>query len=126
MRFLHELAVFTAILCIAFAIVFVVAWAVGSPLGLDGRRAALLAGVFLCFWLPAFANVHIGVTGGRGESSRDRVCAAIRAFGMLVCSAVLTARLVAPGLGLWYCVPMLIGGCVLSWGTLFFENKKHA
>src|SRR2546423_962136 len=59
MRFLFELAVFGVIASIAFAVVFGLTWAVGSPFGLDGKRAALFAAVFLCF-----------VVGGGGGGRR--------------------------------------------------------
>lgn len=123
MRFLFELAVFGVIASVAFAIVFGVTWAVGSPLGLEGRQAALFAAVFLYFWLPAFANVHIAVRGCGGESPRARVCAGVRAFGMLVCSAVLTAPLVASGFSLAYGVLLFVAGSVLWWGSCFFEDR---
>jgi hypothetical protein len=125
MRFLFELAVFGAIAGVAFAIVFATTWAIGSPFGLDGGRAALLAGVFLCFWLPAFANVHIAVTGSGGESRRERVCAGVRAFGMLLCSAVLTAPMVASRLSWSLSVPLLLAGQVFWWGSCAFEDRWH-
>ena len=69
------------------AIVFGIAWVVGIPFGLGAEKAALLAAVALCFWFPGFANVHIAISGER-EKRRARISAAIRAFGILLCSAV--------------------------------------
>jgi hypothetical protein len=122
MRFLFELAVFGVIASIAFGVVFGFTWAVGSPFGLDAGRAALSAGVFLCFWLPAFANVHVAVSGSRGESLTGRACAGVRAFGMLVCSAVLTAPLAGSGFSWSLCVPLFLVGQVFWWGSCFFED----
>ncbi|OWK45767.1 hypothetical protein [Fimbriiglobus ruber] len=123
MRFLFELAVFGVIAGVAFAVVFSLTWAVGSPFGLESKRAALFAGVFLCFWLPAFANVHIAVSGSGGESGRERVCAGVRAFGMLVCSAVLTAPLAASGFTWSLGIPLFLAGQVFWWGSCFFEDR---
>jgi hypothetical protein len=98
MRFLFELAVFAVLAGIAFCIVFGITWAVGSPFGLDAGRAGLLALLVLCFWFPAFANVHIAAGGSGGQSVRERICASVRAFGMLVCSAILSLRAGGSGL----------------------------
>jgi hypothetical protein len=125
MRFLFELTVFGVIATIAFAIVFSITWAVGSPFGLDGRRATLFAVVFLCFWLPAFANVHIAVSGSDGESRRARVCAGVRAFGMLMCSAVFAAPLVVSRFSLAVGAPLFVGS-LFWWGSCFFEDRLAA
>jgi hypothetical protein len=123
MAFLLELGVFGVIASLAFAVIFALTWAVGSPFGLAGRHAAWLAVAFLGICLPAFANVHIAVRGSDGASARARACAAVRAFGMLVCAAVLTAPLTAPGLSFRYAVALFIGGSVLWWGSCFWEDK---
>ena len=120
MRFLYELAVFGAMAAVAFGIVFAVAWAVGSPFGLEPTGAAMLAALALCFWLPAFANVHIAV-GGDGAKPRARVSAAIRAFGMLLCSAVLTAPVVTIGLSFAFGVPLFIFGSLCWWGSFAYD-----
>jgi hypothetical protein len=122
-RFLFELAVFGVIAGIAFAVVFGLTWAVGSPFGLDRGRAGVLAVVFLCVWLPAFGNVHIAVGGSGGESGRERMCAGVRGFGMLLCSAVLTAALVASGFSWPVGVPLFLGGQVFWWGSCVFEDR---
>jgi hypothetical protein len=120
MRFLQELAVFGVMAAVAFAIVFAVAWAVGTPFGLEPNGAAILAALVLCFWLPAFANVHIAV-GGDGAKPRARVSAAIRAFGMLLCSAVLTAPVVTIGVSLALGVPLFAFGSLCWWGSFAYD-----
>lgn len=125
MRFLFELGVFGVIAGIAFVMVFGVTLALGSPLGLDVRGAALLAGLILVFWLPAFGNVHIAVSG-HDESPRARVCAGVRAFGMLLSSAVLTAPVVTSGFSWWLGGPLLLVGQVCWWGSCLFESRRQA
>jgi hypothetical protein len=120
MRFLHELAVFGAMAAVAFAIVFAVAWTVGSPFGLEPTGAAILAALVLCFWLPAFANVHIAV-GGDGAKPRARVSAAIRAFGMLICSAVLAAPVVTIGVSFGLGVPLFVFGSLCWRGSFAYD-----
>ena len=127
MRYLRELAVFGAWASAAFLILFCLAWAVGSPFGLDARRAAWLAVVFLSFWLPGLANLYIAVTGSAlrgGEWPCSRVLAGVRAFGILLCSATLTVPLVAPGLFLPYGILFGVVGMVLAWCTLFLEHRR--
>jgi hypothetical protein len=122
MRYLFELAVFGTLAGIAFGVLFGVTWVAGLPFGLDPWQAALFAAVILCFWLPAFSNVYIAANGSGGESCRERAMAGIRAFGMLICSAVLTVHLVRPDLSWSLGVLVFLTGQVFWWGSCLVER----
>jgi hypothetical protein len=120
MRFLQELAVFAAMAAVAFAIIFTFACIVGSPFGLRPTGAAILAVLALGFWFPAFANVHIAV-GGDDAQLNARVCAAIRAFGMLLCSAVLTAPVMKIHVPVAVSLPLFVLGILCWFGSFAYE-----
>jgi len=121
MRQLTELAVFVIIAALAAGVFFAVALAVGVPFHLRAFQAAAIAVVAVAFWLPAFANVHLAVAGGR-ETRRGRTCAAVRAFGLLLCSAAVGAAFLFNGLGPRIILPVLVAGALLNFGTLVFER----
>ena len=122
MRFLFELVVFSTIAALAVGVVFVLALTLGSPFDIRPSQAALLAFVAVAFWFPAFANVHIAVTGSGGESRRGRICAAVRAFGMLLCSAAVGAGFLFSGVGIRVAAPVFVAGMILNFGTISFER----
>ena len=120
MRHLTELAVFVAMAALAAGAFFLLTLAVGAPFHLRALQAAAIAVVAVAFWLPAFANVHIAVAGG--GSRRARICAAVRAFGLLLCSAAVGAAFLYSGLGPRIILPALVAGAVLNFGTLAFDR----
>ncbi len=117
-----ELGVFVVIAAAAAGAVFVLALALGAPFHLRASLAAAIALVAVVFWFPALANVHIALAGGGRESRRARVCAAVRAFGLLVCSAAVGTAFLFAGLGPRVVVPSLLAGAALNFGTLFFDR----
>ena len=122
MRFLFELFVFAVIATVVFGVVFGVVWALGFQFGLRSSHAAIFGLLAVVFWFPAFANVHIAVSATHGESRRDRICASIRAFGLLLCSAAAGGVFLFSGLSPWQVLSPFILGCVLKWSTLLFER----
>ena len=118
-RFLFELAVFSVIAAIAVGVIFILALAAGSPFDIRPSQAAAIAIVAVVFWFPAFVNVHIAVTG---KSRRSRILAAVRAFGMLLCSAAVGACFLFSGIGIRVLAPVFLTGMLLNFGTIPFER----
>ena len=112
-----EIATFAAIAALAFAVVFVVILAAGLPFGLDSSTAAVGAVLAIVFWLPAFANVHIAVAS---RKRRSRVCAMVRAFGLLLASAGAGSAFVLGGA--WQVLLPFALGIGATIGTLFFDR----
>ena len=119
MRFLFELAVFLVIAAIAVGVIFILALVADSPFDVRPSQAAAIAFVAVAFWFPAFANVHIAVTG---KSQRIRVLAVVRAFAMLLCSAAVGAGFLFSGIGVRVLAPMFLTGMILNFGTIPFEK----
>jgi hypothetical protein len=101
---------------IAFGIVFIVVSALGIPFGIRSSHAVLLTILALVFIFPAFINVHIAIAAPDKESLKSRICAARRAFGMLLCAAT-----VYSGASFRIAVPLFLLGIVLNFGTLLIE-----
>jgi hypothetical protein len=85
-----------------------------------------LALLFLSFWVPAFANVHLAVSSEFVDSRMTRIAAVVRAFGMLLCSAALAVPvvgLISPRAAVL--VPLFfVAGLVLSLGSCFFGHRR--
>jgi len=95
---------------------------VGSRFDIRPSQAAVVGVVAVVFWFPAFANVHIAVIGRSGEPQRSRICAAFRAFGMLLCSAAVGTGFFFSGVSLQVVIPVFAAGVVLNFGTILFEK----
>lgn len=124
MQFLFEIAVFLVIGSVAFGIVFGITDVVGSQFGLTSDVAFAFAFICLVFWLPAFANIHIAIHRGGGESRQKRICAAITAFGMLLCSAALIALKVVPGMPWPVFFSLIAVSQVCWWGPVIYLDFK--
>ncbi len=122
MRFLFEFIVFCLIATLALGVVFILAFALGSPFDIRASQAAVVTIVAVVFWFPAFANVHIAVAGNGSELRAARICAAVRAFGMLLCSAAVGAGFLFSSFGLQVVAPLFLAGMILNFGTLPFEE----
>jgi hypothetical protein len=121
-RFLFEFIVFSAIAALAVGVVFILALALGSSFDIRPSQAAAIAIIAVLFWFPAFANVHIAVAGKGGELRRGRICAAVRAFGMLLASAAVGAGFLFRGFGIQVAAPVFLAGMILNFGTIPFEK----
>ncbi len=121
-RFLFEFIVFCVMAALAVGILFILALALGAPFDIRPSQAATIALVAVVFWFPAFANVHIVVTGKGDKLRRGRICAAMRAFGMLLCSAAVGAGFLFGGFGIRVIAPAFLAGTILNFGTIPLER----
>jgi len=126
MQFLFEIAIFLLIGSVAFGIVFGITSVVGSQFGFSSDLAFVFAFIIFAFWLPAFANIHTAIHGGEGESRPTRVCAAITAFGMLLCSAALIALKVLPGMSWPVFFSLIAVSQVFWWAPVFYLDTHRA
>ena|ERR1019366_267093 len=121
MKYLGELAFFLLGLSLVTGLVFALLLAGGSALHLRTSSAALLALLAVFFWIPAFANIHLAVRI-TPATKRERVSAASRALGMLLCSAAVGTGFLFAGVGLSTIAPVFIAGVILNFGTLAFDK----
>jgi hypothetical protein len=89
MRVLFELSVFVAISIAAIAVVFGSLWILGLPFGVPSSHAFIISIAAVVFWFPAFVNVHIAVSCNQSKTRKSRICAGMRAFGLLLSSMAL-------------------------------------
>src|SRR5215217_7243737 len=96
MNFVREIGLVMLLAALAVAGIGAIVWCAGLPFELSPRMSVGIGVIAVFFWLPALLNVHIAANAPDGERAIERSFAALRAFGMLLCSAAILSRGLVP------------------------------
>ncbi|MEW6262140.1 MAG: hypothetical protein AB1641_03590 [Thermodesulfobacteriota bacterium] len=118
MRGILEFLIFLVIGALATLIGGLVLWLVGRPFQFEFSRSVILAGIGLVFVFPGAANIWIALRDSDGETPAQRVCTAIRGFGMLLCAVAVALPFIVRGAGVIPTVILFVLGLLLWYGSL--------